>query len=173
MTLKKQGKIRAIGASNVTEEDIREYCQYGQLDVIQEKYSIVTRKVEKELLPVCKELGVSIQAYSPLEQGLLTGKFTMDTTFPNGDVRNNNPSFQPETRKKVLDILEDWKKYLGKYECSYSNLVIALTSQMMDGLHILGGARKPEQIEDNAKALGVSLEESDIVQMKKDIETLL
>ena len=52
MTLKKQGKIRAIGASNVTEEDIREYCQYGQLDVIQEKYSIVTRKVEKELLPV-------------------------------------------------------------------------------------------------------------------------
>ena len=104
MTLKKQGKIRAIGASNVTEEDIREYCQYGQLDVIQEKYSIVTRKVEKELLPVCKELGVSIQAYSPLEQGLLTGKFTMDTTFPNGDVRNNNPSFQPETRKKVLDI---------------------------------------------------------------------
>lgn len=173
MTLKKQGKIRAIGASNVTEEDIREYCQYGQLDVIQEKYSIVTRKVEKELLPVCKELGVSIQAYSPLEQGLLTGKFTMDTTFPNGDVRNNNPSFQPETRKKVLDILEDWKKYLEKYECSYSNLVIALTSQMMDGLHILGGARKPKQIEDNAKALGVSLEEADIVQMKKDIETLL
>lgn len=163
MTLKKQGKIRAIGASNVTEEDIREYCQYGQLDVIQEKYSIVTRKVEKELLPVCKELGVSIQAYSPLEQGLLTGKFTMDTTFPNGDVRNNNPSFQPETRKKVLDILEDWKKYLEKYECSYSNLVIALTSQMMDGLHILGGARKPKQIEDNAKALGVSLEEADIV----------
>ena len=87
--------------------------------------------------------------------------------LPNGDVRNNNPSFQPETRKKVLDILEDWKKYLEKYECSYSNLVIALTSQMMDGLHILGGARKPEQVEDNAKALGVSLEEADIVQMKK------
>ena len=50
MTLKKQGKIRAIGASNVTEEDIREYCQYGQLDVIQEKYSIVTRKVEKRIV---------------------------------------------------------------------------------------------------------------------------
>ena len=98
---------------------------------------------------------------------------TMDTTFPNGDVRNNNPSFQPETRKKILDILKNWKKYLEKYECSYSNLVIALTSQMMDGLHILGGARKPEQIEDNTKTLGVCLEEADIVQMKKDIETLL
>ena len=71
MTLKKQGKIRAIGASNVTAEDIREYCKYGQLDVIQEKYSIATRRIEKELVPVCQELGVSIQAYSPLEQGLL------------------------------------------------------------------------------------------------------
>ena len=97
----------------------------------------------------------------------------MDTTFPQGDVRNNNPSFQPETRKKVLDILAGWKKYLEKYECSYSNLVIAFTANMMEGLHILGGARKPEQIEDNAKALGVCLDEADIVQMKKDIEILL
>ncbi len=173
MTLKKEGKIRAIGASNVTEQDIREYCKYGQLDVIQEKYSIATRRIEKELLPVCQELGVSIQAYSPLEQGLLTGKFTMDTTFPEGDVRNNNPSFQPERRKIILDILKDWEKYLEKYECSYSNLVIALTAQMIEGLHVLGGARKPEQIEDNVKALHVHLEEKDIKQMKKDIEVLL
>lgn len=82
--------------------------------MIQEKYSIVTRKVEKELLPVCKELGVSIQAYSPLEQGLLTGKFTMDTTFPNGDVRNNNPSFQPETRKKGIGYLRGLEKISRK-----------------------------------------------------------
>jgi methylglyoxal reductase len=172
MTLKKQGKIRAIGASNVTEEDIREYCKYGQLDVIQEKYSIATRRVEKELMPVCQELGVSIQAYSPLEQGLLTGKFTMDTVFPEGDVRNNNPSFKMERRAAILDILGNWKKYLEKYECSYSNLVIALTAQMIDSLHVLGGARKPEQIEDNVKALQIELEEDDIRQMKKDIEVL-
>lgn len=172
MKLKKQGKIRAIGASNVTVEDIKEYCKYGQLDVIQEKYSIATRRVEEELLPVCKEFDVSIQAYSPLEQGLLTGKFTMDTRFPEGDVRNNNPSFEPQRREKILNILEKWKKYLEKYECSYSNLVIALTANMMDGLHVLGGARKPEQIEDNAKALKIHLEAEDIAQMKEDIEIL-
>ena len=80
MKLKEQGKIRAIGASNVTADLIRGYCRYGQLDVIQEKYSLLTRRIEKQLLPTCKELGVSIQAYSPLEQGLLTGKVTMDTT---------------------------------------------------------------------------------------------
>ena len=173
MTLKKQGKIRAIGASNVTEEDIREYCKYGQLDVIQEKYSIAARRVEQELYPVCKELGVSIQAYSPLEQGLLTGKFTMDTTFPEGDVRNNNASFQLKRRKMILDLLKDWEKYLEKYQCTYSNLVIALTADMMDGLHVLGGARKPQQIKDNAKALELNLESADVQQMKEDIEHAL
>ncbi|MCI5624054.1 oxidoreductase [Anaerostipes sp. 494a] len=170
MTLKKQGKIRAIGASNVTAEDIREYCKYGQLDVIQEKYSIATRRIEKELVPVCQELGVSIQAYSPLEQGLLTGKFTTDTVFPKGDVRNNNPSFQPERRKIILEILKEWERYLEKYKCSYSSLIIALTANMIDSLHVLGGARKPAQIEDNAKAMQVELEEKDIEQMKECLD---
>ena len=51
MKLKEQGKIRAIGASNTTAEFIRGYCKYGQLDVIQEKYSLLTRRIEKQLLP--------------------------------------------------------------------------------------------------------------------------
>lgn len=172
MTLKRQGKIRAIGASNVTESDVREYCKYGQLDVIQKKYSIATRRIETELVPICKEYGVSIQAYSPLEQGLLTGKFTVDTKFPVGDVRNNNPSFQPERRMKILKILEQWKNLTEKYQCSYGNLVIAFTAKLIDSLHILAGARKLEQIEDNARALNISLDEKDIVQMKEDIEIL-
>ena len=58
--LKAQGKIRAIGASNMTADLIRGYCQYGELDVIQEKYSLLTRRVEKQLLPTCKELGLSL-----------------------------------------------------------------------------------------------------------------
>ena len=102
MKLKEQGKIRAIGASNVTSDIIRGYCKYGQLDVIQEKYSLLTRRVEKQLLPTCKELGVSVQAYSPLEQGLLTGKVTMDTTYPEGSTRNTNPCFQPTRRAQAL-----------------------------------------------------------------------
>ena len=91
MKLKDQGKIRAIGASNVTSDIIRGYCKYGQLDVIQEKYSLLTRRVEKQLLPTCKELGVSVQAYSPLEQGLLTGKVTMDTTYG-----GQHPQLEPQ-----------------------------------------------------------------------------
>ena len=112
MKLKEQGKIRAIGASNTTAEFIRGYCKYGQLDVIQEKYSLLTRRIEKQLLPTCKELGVSIQAYSPLEQGLLTGKVTMDTTYPEGSTRNTNPCFQPARRAQAIRLLDSWSDLL-------------------------------------------------------------
>ena len=95
MKLKEQGKIRAIGASNVTSDIIRGYCKYGQLDVIQEKYSLLTRRIEKQLLPTCKELGVSVQAYSPLEQGLLTGKVTMDTTYRRAAPATRTPASSP------------------------------------------------------------------------------
>ena len=70
MKLKDQGKIRAIGASNVTSDIVRGYCKYGQLDVIQEKYSLLTRRIEKQLLPTCKELACRCQADSRWTQGL-------------------------------------------------------------------------------------------------------
>ena len=133
MKLKEQGKIRAIGASNVTADLIRGYCRYGQLDVIQEKYSLLTRRIEKQLLPTCRELGVSVQAYSPLEQGLLTGRVTMETTFPEGSTRNSNPSFQPARRKQALDLLAKWDDLTGKYDCTMAQLVIALTARMIPG----------------------------------------
>ena len=172
MKLKEQGKIRAIGASNVTADIIRGYCKYGQLDVIQEKYSLLTRRVEKQLLPTCKELGVSIQAYSPLEQGLLTGKVTMDTTYPEGSTRNTNPCFQPARRAQAIHLLDSWGDLCEKYHCTKAQLVIALTARMIPGLHVLCGARTPEQAIDNAGALHITLEGSDAVQMKWDVDAI-
>lgn len=60
-TLKEKGKIRAIGAANVTPEQVEEYLKYGDLDIVQAKYSVLDRGVEKELLPICKERGVVLQ----------------------------------------------------------------------------------------------------------------
>ena len=172
MKLKEQGKIRAIGASNVTADIIRGYCKYGQLDVIQEKYSLLTRRIEKQLLPTCKELGVSVQAYSPLEQGLLTGKVTMDTTYPEGSTRNSNPSFQPARRAQALDMLAKWGDLTEKYDCSLAQLVIALTARMIPGLHVLCGARTPQQVMDNAGALNIKLDGADAVRMKWDVDAI-
>ena len=161
MKLKEQGKIRAIGASNVTADIIRGYCKYGQLDVIQEKYSLLTRRVEKQLLPTCKELGVSVQAYSPLEQGLLTGKVTMDTTYPEGSTRNSNPSFQPARRAQALDMLAKWGDLTEKYDCSLAQLVIALTAREVEKLtsETKPGKVKPKK-DEQISAYLKSLEES-------------
>lgn len=169
MRLKKEGKIRAIGAANVTADNIRDYCRLGELDVIQEKYSLLTRRVERELLPVCQELGVSIQAYSPLEQGLLTGKARMDMTFGPGDVRNGNLCWKPAVREAAIRLLEGWSDLCRKYDCTPAELVIALTAEMISGLHVLCGARKPEQVEENVRALGIRLSGGDIARMKQDL----
>ena len=172
MKLKEQGKIRAIGASNVTADIIRGYCKYGQLDVIQEKYSLLTRRIEKQLLPTCKELGVSVQAYSPLEQGLLTGKVTMDTTYPEGSTRNSNPCFQPVRRAQAIEMLAKWADLTEKYHCTTAQLVIALTARRIPGLHVLCGARTPEQVLDNAGALRITLDGADAVRMKWDVDAI-
>lgn len=168
--LKKEGKIRAIGASNVTEDIIKGYCSLGQLDVIQGKYSILDSHIRSELAQVCEENKVSIQAYSPLEQGLLTGKVKADVKLAKGDVRNRNRFFSPENLPKVMRLLEHWKPLCLKYNCTMSNLVIACTAKTIDGLHVLCGARKPEQIRDNSGALLLTLEQSDIDRMLEDVK---
>ena len=142
MKLKAQGKIRAIGASNMTADLIRGYCQYGELDVIQEKYS------------------------------LLTGKVTMDTTYPEGSTRNSNPCFQPARRAQALKLLAGWQDLCEKYHCTPAQLVIALTARMIPGLHVLCGARTPEQVLDNAKALTLQLDGADAVRMKWDVDAI-
>ena len=168
--LKKEGKIRAIGASNVTEDIIKGYCSLGQLDVIQEKYSILDSHIRSELAQVCEENKVSIQAYSPLEQCLLTGKVKADVKLAKGDVRNRNRFFSPENLPKVMRLLEHWEPLCLKYNCTMSNLVIACTAKTIDGLHVLCGARKPEQIRDNSGALLLTLEQSDIDRMLEDVK---
>ena len=142
MKLKEQGKIRAIGASNTTADLIRGYCKYGQRDVIQEKYS------------------------------LLTGKVTMDTTYPEGSTRNTNPCFQPARRAQAIHLLDSWGDLCEKYHCTKAQLVIALTARMIPGLHVLCGARTPEQAIDNAGALHITLEGADAVQMKWDVDAI-
>lgn len=170
MDLKKEGKIRAVGASNVNADIIRQYCRLGQLDVIQEKYSIADTRIAQELVPVCEEYQVSIQAYSPLEQGLLTGKVTMETVLSPTDVRNKNRFWKTENRRQLVDMLREWTPLTEKYHCSLASLVICYTASTISDLNILCGARKPEQILDNARALELHLQDEDIICMTVQLE---
>jgi methylglyoxal reductase len=126
--LKKEGKIRAIGASNTSIDQIKEYARHGRLDAIQERYTMLDRNLEPDYVNLCTELGVSIMGYSTLEMGLLTGKITMDDTWEDDQYRNNLPWLKPENRKKVLDMLTNWKELTDKYGCTLGQLAIAWTA---------------------------------------------
>ena len=104
--LKDQGKIEAIGVSNYDATWIRKAAAAGPLASLQPPYSLIQRKIEKEILPTCRELGIGVIVYSPMERGLLTGSVPPDRVFPPGDHRASHKFFTPENRKRVLESLE-------------------------------------------------------------------
>ena len=172
MQLKAEGKIRAIGASNVSLAQIHEYQAQGVLDVVQMRYTMLDRKLEGEFLEYCQQQNIAVLAYSPLEQGLLTGKIGMDRVFSPGEVRDGKPWLAPVNRQRVLNMLAGWQDLTQKYACSVSQLVIAWSIAQPGVTHALCGARKPDQVQDNAGAGRLHLDAADVLRIRQDIEVL-
>lgn len=168
--LKEQGKIRAIGASNLSEEQFLEYTQAGQLDLIQEKYSLLDRIAGDKFFGLCDQHGVAFQAYSPLERGILTGKITAASQVHMGVARNRVKWFLPENLPKIAALADKWAPLCRKYGCTMTQLVIGWTAAQGNGrnVNVLCGARKLDQIEDNAKGGDIVLDAADIAAMRKD-----
>ncbi|SDH81297.1 methylglyoxal reductase [Propionivibrio dicarboxylicus] len=172
--LKRQGKIRAIGASNLSDAQFMEYVAAGQLDLIQEKFSMLDRGVGDRLMGLCGTHGVTFQAYSPLERGILTGKITAATQVEMGLARSRIKWFQPENLSKIAALSERWAPLCKKYGCSMTQLVIGWTAAQGNGsnVSVLCGARKLHQIEDNAKGGDIVLDAADIATMRADVEAI-
>lgn len=169
MALKKEGKIRAIGGSNMSPWHIEEYCKYGELDIIQEKYSILDKRIEKEILPAAEKFGVTFQAYSPLEQGLLTGKIRKGYVPEPGSSRDGKKWYKPENLEKIIDGVDSWEPLCEKYGCSFGNLAIAWIAAQSKNMNVLCGARKIEQLEDNVRGAEITLEPEDVEMMRNSI----
>lgn len=172
LELKQAGKIRAIGACNITVEQIKAYQAVGPLDTVQPRYSMLDRRIEQDVLPYCRAQQISILAYSPLEYGLLTGKIGMDRTFSPGEVRDGKFWFQPENRQRVLAMLAGWADLTSKYQCTLGQLVIAWTVAQPGVTFALCGARKPEHARENAGAGNLALDAADLQRMRRDVEAL-
>jgi len=170
MELKNEGKIRAIGACNAELEDLEQYSRSGQLDVDQEKYSLIDRKIESGILPWCGENNVTMLAYSPLVGGLLTGKINADREFKGDDLRKNDPRFSIENRNKINSVLENkFKPIAEKYGLTLAQLSIAaLVSQ--DNVIALCGIRNEKQAKENAGAGHQVIEEADLLKIRKAID---
>ena len=169
MLLKKQGKIRAIGGSNMSAWHIEEYIKYGELDIIQEKYNLMDTRVEEEVLPAALKHHITFQAYSPLEQGLLTGKIRKDFVPEPGSTRAGKKWYEPENLSKIVDGVDSWKVLCEKYNCTYGNLAMAWLAAQSPLINVLCGARKISQIEENVKAGDIQLLPEDVAFMKQSI----
>lgn len=168
--LKAEGKIRAIGAANVTPEQVMEYLEYGDLDIVQGKYSILDRAVEETLIPLCVEHNVVFQAYSPLEQGLLTGTIGKDYV-PEG-ARANKKWFQKGNLERVVDMLDSWKPLCEKYHCGIPTLALAWILAQGDFITILSGSTTPDQVRENIGAVQIELSQEDAKWMREQAEAL-
>jgi len=171
-SLRREGKIRAIGVSNAEINQLDAYRRVGLIDAIQPRYSMLDRQIEQELLPYCRERNISTLVYSPLEQGLLTGKIGMDRVFAEGEYRNHLPWFERDNRQRVLNMLHGWEDLINKYRCSLAQLVIAWTIAQPGITFALCGARRVKHSEENAAAGSIVLEEDDIHRMRADAESL-
>lgn len=152
LDLKKEGKIRAIGVSNCTVEQVAEYQAVGPLDCVQERYSMMDRDMEHEYLRYCAQHNVGVLAYSPLANGLLTGKMGPERVFKGDDLRQSNPRFSVESRMKIQGALKKFAPLAEKYGVTIGGLVIAWTLAQPGLSHTLVGARDAAQAVENASA---------------------
>jgi aryl-alcohol dehydrogenase-like predicted oxidoreductase len=146
--LKKDGKVRAVGVSTNDLDHIRHFDRNDGLDAVQLDYSILNREPEREILPYLEERGIGVVVRGPLRMGILTGKFSEETTFPEGDIRKDWPQekwFEESLRKvERLRPLEEGRT-LGqlalRYVLSHEAVSVAIP-----------GAKTPAQVEANAAA---------------------
>jgi aryl-alcohol dehydrogenase-like predicted oxidoreductase len=155
--LKDQGKIKYAGVSNYDKQLLSEALKTTNIVSNQIPFSIINRKTEKETIPFCKDNNVSILAYSPLQKGLLTGKFKPGHVFNSGDHREKDPFFSGEMIFKTNDFLNKIKNLAGLLNCSLAQLVLAYTLNIRGISSVIIGARNKKQALENVGCMDISL----------------
>ena len=171
--LKQAGKIRAIGASNVNRSELEQYLATGALDAIQERFSMIDRGIETDLLPLTVKNGVSTLSYSSLALGLLSGAIGPDRVFSGDDQRRDNPRFSVANRQKAKDFAEAIRPVAERHGASIAQVVIAWTLAQPGVTFALCGARNPAQALDNARAGTLRLGTEDIAAIDAAIAAKL
>jgi aryl-alcohol dehydrogenase-like predicted oxidoreductase len=163
--LKDEGKIRSIGVSNFSIEQLKEANKDGYVDVFQGEYNLLQRDAEKELLPYTTAQNISFIPYFPLASGLLAGKYNKDMTF--NDLRAKMPHFQGKAFTQHLEKVEQLRKIADAKHAEVAHIVLAwyLTRDSIDAL--IPGAKRVEQVLNNLKTLEVQLTDDDINEIDR------
>ena len=159
-----QGKVRHIGLSNVTADQVRRAHQIHPIAAVQYEYSLWRREVETELLPTLRELGIALVPWSPLGSGFLTGTVNQLTE---GDFRQNNPRYQGENLKTNRDRFAPLLEISEEIGITQAQLALAWLLHQGEDILPIPGTRKPERVTENVKATDIALSDEVVEKISK------
>lgn len=163
--LVKEGKVRYLGLSEASPENIRRANKVHPISALQTEYSLWSRDVEDKILPVCEELGISFIAYSPLGRGFLTGQYQSPDDFDEKDYRRFSPRFQGENFQKNLDLVEHIKQLANDKGCTPAQLALAWLLAREDYIIPIPGTKHRKYLEQNAEAVKIKLTDDELTKI--------
>jgi len=165
--LKQAGKIRSVGVSNFTVEQLQQFHSVCPIDAVQPYYNMLQRGIETDVLPWCQANGASAMVYWPLLKGLLAGRLSRDHVFENKDGRKKYPMFQGEEFQKNCDFVDRLREFAASIERTVVEVVVNWTIHQPGITAALCGAKRPDQIAESAKAMNWSLSDQQIAQINR------
>ena len=167
--LVKEGKVRHLGLSEAAPETIRRANSVHPITALQTEYSLWSREPEKELLALCKELGIGFVAYSPLGRGFLTGKIKSLAELPENDWRRGAPRFQGDNLQRNLEIVKRIDEIAKEKGTSPTQLALAWL--LAKGEHIVPivGTKRRQYLEEDVAAVDVRLTAEDVERLDKAV----
>jgi aryl-alcohol dehydrogenase-like predicted oxidoreductase len=157
-----QGKVKYLGLSEATPELIKKAYAVHPIAALQSEYSLWTREPEEELFPLCKELGITFVAYSPLGRGFLTGKFRQPTDFEKNDYRRQSPRFQGENFRTNIDLVYKLEDLSRKKKCKPAQLALAWILAQGSFLVPIPGTKRRSYLDENIAAIDIKLSEEEL-----------
>ena len=154
----RQGYVRQVGLSEVGAQTLRRASRVHPIVDLQIEYSLMTRGIERDILPVCRELGIGITAYGVLSRGLISGHWSRERESAAGDFRALSPRFQGANLEANLKLVENLKAVAASLNASVAQVAIAWVAAQDRSIVPLIGARKRERLSEALGALSLNLD---------------
>lgn len=167
-----EGIIRAWGVSQASVAQIRAAHAVTPLAVVQSEYSMMARQWEGDVIPLCAELDIGFEAYSPMASGLLSGKIAADATFEGDDIRRTITRFSPQNlaaNQAVVEMVRDFAEGKG---CTPAQIALAWDMHAYKDLVPIPGMRSDARIDENLGAAEVELTESEYAELTAALDAL-
>jgi aryl-alcohol dehydrogenase-like predicted oxidoreductase len=167
--LVEKGSVRALGLSEASAETIRRAHAVHPITALQTEYSLFSRNVEDEILPTCRELGITLVAYSPLGRGLLAGAFTLENRpTGEGEFRHgaSQPRFSDENFEANLELVETVKGVARCHDVTPAQVALAWVLSQGEEVVTIPGTTQLRHLESNLASLDVGLTEEDLASLE-------